>query len=54
MVNNFICEDCKHYSVCSIKSNILKFHHDAKNPLPCDITLNKCDYFEFYANENKQ
>lgn len=51
MINNFICEECNHFSVCENVSKLMKFHESARKDLGITITVDECDN---YAQEDDE
>lgn len=46
MINNNICLNCEHSTLCKIEDKINVFSEDAKKPLGVEITIDNCDNFK--------
>lgn len=51
MIQNNLCEICKHSTVCRNKDILYKFDESAKKDLEIDITLNTCGNYEQHRQE---
>ena len=46
MINNYICENCSHFTVCKVADKLAPFSEDAKRDLGVSITINDCLEFK--------
>lgn len=46
MINNYICDNCSHASVCKVADKLAPFHEEAKRDLGVTITINNCIEFK--------
>lgn len=42
MISNFICENCRHKSVCKNQNTLEKFDSNSKKYIGVDITIDSC------------
>lgn len=45
-INNYICPNCDHYSVCKVADKLAPFTEDAKKDLGVTFTINKCEEYK--------
>lgn len=45
-IENNICLECNHESLCKIQDKLIVFDENAKKPLGVDIEIKACDNFE--------
>jgi len=46
MINNYICENCTHFSVCKVVDKLKPFDEDAKKPLGVSIEIQECENYQ--------
>lgn len=45
-IENFICSNCDHYTVCKVYDKLAPFSDEAKKDLGVTITMNECIQFK--------
>ncbi len=45
-INNFICENCDHYTVCKVVDKLTPFTDEAKKDLGIALTINSCEEYK--------
>lgn len=53
MIENHICKNCKHNSVCKNNSVLVNFDSDSKKYIGVDISIKNCDFYS-PADENEE
>lgn len=51
MINNNICMNCTHSTLCKIEDKISVFSDDAKKQLGVDVTIDNCQNYEEIKNK---
>lgn len=52
MINNFMCDNCRHYMVCSKLNTLMKFHETAKKDLMITLKMEECMDYEADPDED--
>jgi hypothetical protein len=53
-IENYICESCLCFNVCDVRKKLVKFHEEAKTPLPTDIRILNCEDYLGAKEEDKE